>query len=55
MNTLAQPLPLIRPITDMRTHLNDVCRQATETREPVVLTKNGTASYVLMDSDAYGP
>ena len=53
MNTFVQQLPLIRPITDMRTHLNDVCKQATETREPVVLTKNGTASYVLMDSDAY--
>lgn len=53
MDALIQPIPLIRPITDMRTHLNDVCKQATETREPIVLTKNGTASYVLMDSDAY--
>ena len=52
MDALAQ-LPVIRPITDMRTNLNDVCRQATETQEPIVLTKNGTASYVLMDSDAY--
>ena len=46
-------LPAIRPITDLRTHLNDVCAQATETSEPVVLTKNGVAAYVLMDSDAY--
>ena len=52
MDALAQ-LPVIRPITDMRTNMNDVCRQATETQEPIVLTKNGTASYVLMDSDAY--
>lgn len=46
-------LPAIRPITDLRTNLNEVCAQATETQEPVVLTKNGSASYVLMDSDAY--
>ena len=52
MEALAH-LPIIRPITDMRTNLNDVCRQATETQEPVVLTKNGTASFVLMDSSAY--
>ena len=53
MSVAANPLPAIRPITDLRVHLNDVCAQATETREPVVLTKNGTASYVLLDSDAY--
>ena len=53
MPALAAPLPIIRPITDLRTQLNDVCTQATATQEPVVLTKNGTASYVLMDSAAY--
>ena len=53
MSALAAPLPIIRPITDLSTQLNDVCTQATATQEPVVLTKNGTASYVLMDSAAY--
>jgi len=53
MPAIAAPLPIIRPITDLRTQLNDVCTQATDTQEPVVLTKNGVASYVLMDSDAY--
>ena len=53
MPALAAPLPIIRPITDPSTQLNDVCTQATATQEPVVLTKNGTASYVLMDSAAY--
>ncbi len=46
-------LPIIRPITDLRTQLNDVCSQASETQEPVVLTKNGVASFVLMDARAY--
>lgn len=53
MSSAIQELPVIRPITDLRTQLNDVCAQATETGKPVVLTKNGVASYVLMDSDDY--
>lgn len=53
MNSLVSPLPIIRPITDMRTNLNDVCKQATAEQEPIVLTKNGTPAYVLMDADAY--
>ena len=53
MATTAPILPVIRPITDLRTHLNDVCRQATDTQEPIVLTKNGVSAYVLMDSHAY--
>lgn len=48
-----QELPVIRPITDLRTRLNEVCQQATQEQAPIVLTKNGTAAYVLMDSDAY--
>lgn len=53
MASLSPALPDIRPITDLRTRLNEVCSQATESQEPIVLTKNGTAAYVLMDSDAY--
>lgn len=46
-------LPIIRPITDLRTKMNEVCNQATELQEPIVLTKNGSAAYVLMDSQTY--
>lgn len=53
MNPALTELPIIRPITDLRTQLNNVCEQATQTRKPVVLTKNGAPSYVLMDSGAY--
>lgn len=53
MPAFAAALPQIRPITDLRTKLNDVCAQATESQQPVVLTKNGSAAYVIMDSDAY--
>ncbi len=53
MPALTERIPIIRPITDLRTHLNDVFAQASETQEPVILTKNGTATHVLMDCEAY--
>ncbi|WP_241158201.1 type II toxin-antitoxin system prevent-host-death family antitoxin [Adlercreutzia sp. ZJ138] len=46
-------LPLIRPISDLRTNLNDVCAQAQESRQPIFMTKNGKASLVVIDCDAY--
>lgn len=53
MPAFASSLPIIRPITDLRTQLDDVCTQATETQEPIVLTKDGAASYVLLDYNVY--
>ena len=53
MPIVARALPLIRPITDMRTKFNEVCEQATEEQEPIVLTKNGVASYLFMDKETY--
>ena len=46
-------VPQIRPISDLRTNLNEVCEQARESQEPVFMTKNGSASLVVIDSDAY--
>lgn len=46
-------LPLIRPISDLRTNLNEVCDQARSSQEPIFMTKNGKASLVVMDSQAY--
>ena len=46
-------LPQIRPISDLRTRLNDIESLARETREPIIMTKNGAASLVVIDSDAY--
>lgn len=48
-----RPLPLIRPITDLRQHLNEVCEQAKAAHEPIIFTKNGTAAFVLMDAETY--
>ena len=46
-------LPQIRPISDLRTRLNDIESLARETREPIIMTKNGAASLVVIDSEAY--
>ena len=45
-------LPQIRPISDLRTRLNDIENLARESREPIIMTKNGTASLIVIDSDA---
>ena len=50
---MAVPLPLIRPISDLRTDLNGIFEEARETQQPIFMTKNGKASLVLMDCDAY--
>lgn len=50
---MSMPLPLIRPISDLRTDLNGICEEAREAQQPIFMTKNGKASLVLMDCDAY--
>ena len=47
------PLPAIRPISDLRPDLNGVCEDACETQQPIFMTKNGKATLVVMDCEAY--
>lgn len=53
MLSATSSIPIIRPITDLRTQYNDVCAQATDAQEPIILTKNGVPAYVLEDCAAY--
>lgn len=46
-------IPQTRPISDLRTHLNEIEDEAQKSGEPIVLTRNGTPSLVVMNSDAY--
>ncbi len=46
-------IPNIRPISDLRTNLNDVCEQAQQTKQPIFMTKNGKASLIVIDCEAY--
>ncbi len=52
---MASPIgiPQIRPISDLRTNLNEVCDVAHESQEPIYLTKNGKAALVVFDCEAY--
>lgn len=46
-------VPQILPISDLRTDLNSVCDLAHESQEPIFMTKNGKASLVVIDCEAY--
>lgn len=46
-------LPDVRPISDLRTHLPEIEESARETGEPIVLTRNGASSLIVMDAAAY--
>lgn len=46
-------VPQILPISDLRTDLNRVCDLAHKSQEPIFMTKNGKASLVVIDCEAY--
>ena len=46
-------LNLIRPITDLRTNINDILELTSSTKEPVILTKNGFAKCAIMSIPAF--
>lgn len=46
-------LPQIRPISDLRTKLNEIEVNARESGRPVVLTRNGAATLVVLGSEAF--
>ena len=48
------PIPQIRPISDLRTNLNDVCELAHESQQPIFMTKNGKASVPLVRKSFVG-
>jgi len=43
----------IRPVSDLRNHFTEISRTVHETKEPVVLTKNGYGDMVIMSYDEY--
>lgn len=47
------PLPQIRPISELRTNLNGICDLAHESQQPIFMTKNGKASLMVIDCEAY--
>ena len=46
-------MPDIRPVTDLRAHSADIARRVNEEKTPVILTKNGYASMVVLSYEDY--
>lgn len=53
MHSALPALPVVRPISDLRTDLNAICEMAQSTHDPIFMTKNGKTALVVMDSEAY--
>ena len=43
----------IRPVSDLRNHFAEISRTVHETREPVILTKNGYGDMVVVSYEEY--
>ncbi len=43
----------IRPVSDLRNHFSEISRTVHETREPVILTRNGYGDMVVISYEEY--
>ena len=50
---LPAEIPSAYPISDLRTRLSVIETEAHESKQPIVLTRNGASSLVVMSSAAY--
>lgn len=46
-------MPTVKPISELQRNLTDIVQECHETKKPVYLTKNGSASVVVMDAEAF--
>lgn len=46
-------MPTVRPISDLQRSLGAIASECHETKRPVYLTKNGSASLVVMDAEEF--
>lgn len=46
-------MPVVKPISDLQRNFSSIADSCHQTKEPVYLTKNGSASLVVMDAEAY--
>jgi prevent-host-death family protein len=47
------PMPQIRPVSDLRNNFAEISKIVHESREPVFLTKNGYGDMVVMSIEQY--
>lgn len=46
-------MPAVKPISELQRNMAAVARECRETGDPIYLTKNGYASLVIMDAEAF--
>lgn len=46
-------MPTVRPISDLQRNFGAIASECHETKRPVYLTKNGSASLVVMDAEEF--
>ena len=46
-------MPIIRPITDLRNHSNEISELCKRENEPIFITKNGRGEFVVMSQERY--
>lgn len=46
-------MPAVKPISDLQRNFDSIADSCHKTKEPVCLTKNGSASLVVMDAEVY--
>ena len=46
-------MPTVKPISELQRNMAAITQECQETRSPIYLTKNGTATLVVMDADAF--
>lgn len=46
-------MPVVKPISDLQRNLTPISQICHDTGEPVYLTKNGSASLVVIDAEQY--
>lgn len=46
-------MPVVRPISDLQRNIGSIATECHESGQPVYLTKNGSASLVVMDAGAF--
>lgn len=46
-------IPTIKPLSDLRINLNSICEEIKRTKDPIIMTKNGSPEIVVMSPEAY--
>lgn len=46
-------MPTVKPISELQRNMAEITRECQDTKEPIYLTKNGSAALVVIDAETY--